>query len=135
MMSFFVLALSLPFFSFSLSEEYFYKKKSDFDRHQYWSDQRNLDKTQAKQFFIQKNKNRQSQKDQQRAQAVRRFSRETEKRKAQILFQSFLKPYKSKSYLKEKWLAERKKEQKLRKKYSTPLDIHLFFKPLSLRKR
>ena len=137
MMYFFVLVLSFPCFSFSLSEQYFYRKKSDFDQYQYWSDQKNLEKIRAKHFFVQKKKNRQIQKDQQRLQAVRVFSRETEKRKAQILFQSFLKSYKSKSkfYLKKKWLAKRKREQKLRKKYSTPLDVHLFFKPLSLRKR
>ena len=135
MMYFLILALSIPCFSLSLSEQYFYRKKSDFDQYQYWSDQKILEKTGAKHFFVQRKKNRQIQKNQQRLKAVRRFSRETEKRKAQILFQSFLKSYKSKSYLKKKWLAERKREQVLREKYSTPLDIHLFFKPLSLRKR
>ena len=134
-MYFLILFLSLPCFSFSLSEQYFYRKKNDFDRHQYLNDQKILEKTRARLFFIQKKKNRQIQKDQRRAQAVRVFSRETEKRKAKILFQSFLKSYKSKSDLKRKWLAQRKREQGLREKYSTPLDIHLFFKPLSLRKR
>ena len=133
MMYFLILAFSLPYFSFSLSEKDFYKKKDDFDQYQYLSDQKILEKTQAKRFFIQKNKNERLQKDQQRTEAVRYFSREAEKRKAQILFQSFLQPYNSESYLKERWLAERRQEQGLRKKYPTPLDIHLFSKPLSIR--
>ena len=132
---FLILALSVPYFSFSLSEKDFYKKKSAFDQYQYLKDQKILEKTQAKRFFIQQNKNWLRQKDQQRAEAIRRFSREAEKRKAQILFQSFVQPYNSESYLKERWLTERRQERELRKKYPTPLDIHLFSKPLSIRKK
>ncbi len=129
------LFIGIPFFSFSLSEELEFKiKKHDFDQHYNLQSQRVLQKKRQKKIVLQNTRKLKKQRDEIRVKAAYNRIRKNRKMKAELLLQSFLNPYVLKPNVKNR-IQRRKKEKLLKKKYSTPLDIHLFSKPLSIKKK
>lgn len=133
--------ISPAFNSSALSKEEQMERKNDFHRIHNQNIQRALRKKQQKIHFLKQVQKAKTQKE--KLQKITAFQKRKKQRTAEkerqmkIWLQSFLKPKPSagKFNLKKAFLKKKKQEQKLQTQYKTPLDLHLFSKPLPVYKK